>query len=41
MNEMFLGYASPVVEVINVQVERGFEGSSSNGGVDPGIGGIQ
>ena len=27
MNEMFLGYASPVVEVIKVQVEKGFAGS--------------
>lgn len=38
--EMEKFYVAPEVEVLEVMVEKGFEGSYSDGGVDPGIGGI-
>ena len=33
-------YVAPEVEILFVSVEKGFQASYDDGGVDPGIGGI-
>ena len=33
-------YVAPEVEIINVSVEKGFQASYDDGGVDPGVGPI-
>ena len=35
--EKEMKYVAPEVEILEVAIEKGFEGSDPNGGVDPGV----